>query len=94
MKNSYLKFLNHASFLVESNDSIILVDPWFSGSAFNNGWSLLDNFIKEEELIEEIKNSKKQLFIWYSHEHSDHLTDAREVSLSITPPRGDQPRDQ
>ena len=74
MKNSYLKFLNHASFLVESKNSIILVDPWFSGSAFNNGWSLLDNPIREEELIEEIKNSKKQLFIWYSHEHSDHLS--------------------
>ena len=74
LKNSYLKFLNHASFLLESKDSILLVDPWLSGSAFNNGWALLDNLIKEEELINEIKNSKKQLFIWYSHEHSDHLS--------------------
>ena len=48
-KSPYLRFLNHASFLIESDNSIILFDPWFSGSAFNNGWSLLDNTIKDEE---------------------------------------------
>ena len=74
MEKSFLKFLNHASFLVESKESILLVDPWFSGSAFNNGWSLLNNQIKDEELIEEIINSNKRLIIWYSHEHSDHLS--------------------
>ena len=74
MEKSYLKFLNHASFLIESKSSILLVDPWFSGAAFNYGWSLLNNDIKDEELIEGIIKSNKKLFIWYSHEHSDHLS--------------------
>ena len=59
---------------MQSKRSILLVDPWFSGSAFNNGWSLLNKQIKDEELIEEIRDSNKRLFIWYSHEHSDHLS--------------------
>ena len=51
-----------------------MVDPWFSGRAFNNGWSLLDETIKDEEIIGYLKSSGKKIYIWYSHEHSDHLS--------------------
>ena len=75
MKNTaYLKFLNHASFLIESSNSVIILDPWFTGAAFNNGWSLLNNDIKDEEVIAYLAEINKKIFIWYSHEHSDHLS--------------------
>ena len=34
-----IKFLGHASFLVEGKDECILTDPWFSNTgAFNYSW--------------------------------------------------------
>ena len=44
--NSKLKiiFLNHASFIIQYNNTKILVDPYLFGEAFNNGWNLLKEF--------------------------------------------------
>ena len=68
-----LKFLNHASYLLESNKSILLFDPWYEKGAFNNGWQLYYQEIKNEEVIKFLKNSCKEIYIWISHEHSDHF---------------------
>lgn len=68
-----LQFLNHASYKCETDEFIILCDPWLEGSAFNNGWALLDNSTKNDQLIDELSASRKKIFIWYSHEHSDHF---------------------
>ena len=36
MKNNFkITFLNHASFMIETNESITLVDPWYFGKIFN-----------------------------------------------------------
>ncbi len=72
--NGQLKFINHACFYIESSTSILICDPWLEGLAFNNGWSLLDESSSNKETIEDLIKSKKKIFIWYSHEHSDHFS--------------------
>ena len=67
-------FLNHASFAIERDKEILLLDPWYEGAAFNNGWALLDKSTTNESVIEWLRNSNKTIYIWYSHEHSDHLS--------------------
>jgi UDP-MurNAc hydroxylase len=68
-----LTFLNHASFMIENNDAVLLIDPWYEGAAFNQGWNLLDTSIKNEDIIKKLVDSNKKIFIWFSHEHSDHF---------------------
>ena len=68
--NSYIQFINHASILVGNEDNAILSDPWYGGSVFDDGWSLLyEN--KKEEIIEILN---KTSHIWISHEHPDHFS--------------------
>lgn len=67
MKNFKITFLNHASFSIELDDSITLVDPWYFGRIFNNSWSLLKD-TNDNEI-----DYKKLKYISVSHEHPDHL---------------------
>ena len=63
-----IEFLNHACFSIESNNTVLLNDPYLYGTAFNDGWDLIiddTNFIFDE---------KKNNFIYYSHEHPDHFS--------------------
>ena len=69
-----LKFINHASYIVETSNAILLHDPWLEGNAFNNGWSLLSKEISNQNLISYLLSSKKYINIWISHEHSDHFS--------------------
>lgn len=69
-----LKFINHACFSIESNKTILISDPWLEGLAFNNGWELLDKSSSNKRTIKELLESGKKIFIWYSHEHSDHFS--------------------
>ena len=62
-----LKFLNHSSLIVESGKTKILCDPWFTGTAFNNGWRLL---FENSHDINQIDFD----YIWISHEHPDHFS--------------------
>ena len=68
-----LKFLNHASYIVENEKTVLLHDPWFQGKAFNDGWSLLSKEIGNQEIIDYLRDSGKSINIWISHEHSDHF---------------------
>lgn len=68
------KFLNHAGFLLETDTSVLVIDPWLEGPAFNYGWDLLDNTTSNQRLIEYLRKRDKNIFIWYSHEHSDHFS--------------------
>jgi hypothetical protein len=67
MKNFKVTFLNHASFLIETNESITLVDPWYFGRIFNNSWSLLGDTDDSQIDYSKVK------YISVSHEHPDHL---------------------
>ena len=62
-----ITFLNHASFAIEVNNSITLIDPWFTGKIFNNSWS----FMKDTD--DSIIDYSKVKYISISHEHPDHL---------------------
>lgn len=52
--------------IVESGKTKILCDPWFTGTAFNNGWRLL---FENSHDINQIDFD----YIWISHEHPDHF---------------------
>ena len=66
LKN-YISFLNNSSVQINGLNTKILCDPWFEGSAFHDGWSLVyDN----SHNINDIKFD----YIWISHEHPDHFS--------------------
>ena len=69
MNNPTIKLISHASILIKAEDKQILTDPWFFGTAFNDGWELYPkpNLSKIEKIIPDID------IIWISHEHPDHL---------------------
>tara|TARA_B100000989_G_scaffold5454_1_gene3791 strand:+ start:403 stop:1761 length:1359 start_codon:yes stop_codon:yes gene_type:complete len=69
-----ITFINHACYLIETDQSILLVDPWVEGHAFDKGWSLIDKSTSNEQLINYIQKKNKKFHIWYSHEHSDHFS--------------------
>jgi len=60
-----IRFVSHASFSVESNETTLLCDPWLFGKAFNEGWALLSPAATVP--WERIN------YIWISHQHPDHL---------------------
>jgi len=68
--NTSIKFVNHASVIIENEHIKLLSDPWYFGDAFHQGWSLI--FENKKEDILEILNSITH--IWISHEHPDHLS--------------------
>ncbi len=67
-------FINHASYVVESKKSVLIVDPWVEGGAFDNGWALLDKSISNQMLVKYLTEIDKSKYIWLSHEHSDHFS--------------------
>lgn len=69
-----LTFVNHASFYIANDDSLLLIDPWVEGAVFNNGWSLLDTSTSNDALLRELVAHQRRIFIWYSHEHPDHFS--------------------
>ena len=59
-----IKLINHSSVLIKNNDIKLLTDPWYKGSAFNDGWSLL-----YENSFDEINDLLTNLnYIFISHE--------------------------
>lgn len=69
MSTAKVKLLAHAAILIEIDNKKILTDPWFFGTAFNDGWELLP-----KPNLENIKSDIKDVdIIWISHEHPDHL---------------------
>ena len=67
---SEIQFINHASVLISDDKNAILTDPWYSGSIFNKGWSLICD--TADEKVEELLNNVSH--IWISHEHPDHFS--------------------
>ena len=59
--------LNHASLLIVMGQVRLLTDPWYEGTAFDEGWKLRwDN-------PEAIALAATATHLWVSHPHSDHL---------------------
>ena len=62
-----ITFVNHACYTIETEDHLIMFDPWFSGKVFNNSWAL----IKDTDINN--LNLEKLKIICITHEHPDHL---------------------
>lgn len=74
MKYINLKFWGHNCFSIESEDSVLLIDPWLSNSgAFFGSWfQYPKNHHLADNLIAYLK-AKKNNFVFISHEHQDHF---------------------
>jgi UDP-MurNAc hydroxylase len=83
LRANNLIFLNHASFAIEGDKELLLIDPWFEGTAFYNGWSLLDTQSSNINVIAWLKSLRKRVCLWYSHEHSDHFSISFLKSLKL-----------
>lgn len=69
MSKPRVKMLSHASILIEVDGIKIITDPWYFGTAFNDGWEL-----SYKPDLDEIKAIISDIdIIWISHEHPDHL---------------------
>ncbi len=65
-----IKFINHASVIISNDKISLLSDPWYWGTAFHDGWSLI-----YENKEEDISNIIREItHIWISHEHPDHFS--------------------
>lgn len=69
-----LTFVNHASFHIANDETLLLADPWLEGTVFNNGWSLLDNATSNGALLRELSARKLDTFIWFSRDHADRFS--------------------
>jgi hypothetical protein len=69
-----LTWVNHAGYLLEHDDVGILVDPWFAGTAFDDGWAPTSEPVAPD--------FSRVNYVWLSHEHPDHFSPR---SLSSVP---------
>jgi L-ascorbate metabolism protein UlaG (beta-lactamase superfamily) len=63
-----IQFLNHASVKIVTAGARVTSDPWYLGSAFNNGWDL----IHQDQSLSALAGDSSH--IWISHEHPDHFS--------------------
>jgi len=63
----FIRWVNHASFIVETDRARLICDPCIEGTAFNDGWRLLSPTQFSYRDFERITH------IWFSHEHPDHF---------------------
>lgn len=69
-----ITFLGHAGFLVETEKSILLIDSWLSpNGAFDGGWFQFPRNHHLADLVKQKLFSKKQIYVYVSHEHKDHF---------------------
>ncbi|MEM7532716.1 MAG: MBL fold metallo-hydrolase [Chloroflexota bacterium] len=64
-----IRWVNHASFVLQHGDVRLISDPWLFGSAFNNGWDLL---CETKFTIDDFEQ-QGITHLWFSHEHPDHF---------------------
>jgi UDP-MurNAc hydroxylase len=70
-----ITFLGHAGFCVETPGAIIVMDPWLSPSgAFDAAWFQLPrNHHLAAYVQEKLGDTRRERFLFISHEHKDHL---------------------
>src|SRR5262249_44254901 len=65
MSATEVLMIGHASIAITHGNTVLLSDPWYFGSIFNDSWELLAN--SRNDLLDGVTH------IWISHEHPDHL---------------------
>lgn len=64
-----ISLISHSSILIKVGGLKILTDPWYFGTAFNDGWEL-----SPKPNLDDIREKVADVdIIWISHEHPDHL---------------------
>lgn len=63
-----IEWINHASFLLETEHIKLISDPWIEGRVFNRSWELISPSKFDFERFSEVTH------IWFSHEHPDHFS--------------------
>jgi UDP-MurNAc hydroxylase len=71
----HITYLGHAGFIAETNDVIVIMDPWLSPTgAFDASWFQLPcNHHLASLVYEKLQDPQRSIFIYISHEHQDHL---------------------
>lgn len=62
-----INYLNHASVIVHQGNVKLLMDPWFEGTCFEDGWGLRYH---NADAFEKVKDCTH---LWISHFHQDHF---------------------
>jgi hypothetical protein len=62
-----ITLLNHASVLIEVGGVALLTDPWYFGTAFEDGWGL--RYANDDAL----SKAAGATHLWISHFHQDHF---------------------
>lgn len=62
-----IEWINHASFVVETEGISLICDPWIEGRVFNNSWAHIS------PTVFSYNDFSKITHIWFSHEHPDHF---------------------
>ena len=70
-----LTFLGHAGFMYETENEILLMDPWMSTTgAFDSSWyQFPSNHLLGDDVRKLIETTDKKVYIYISHEHQDHF---------------------
>ena len=70
-----ITYLGHAGFCVETSQSVIIMDPWLSKQgAFDAAWYQYPKNHHMSDFVQAIlSTSKKDKYIYISHEHKDHF---------------------
>jgi UDP-MurNAc hydroxylase len=76
-----IQFINHASVKIITAQARVTSDPWYSGSAFNDGWDL----IRSDPGM--AAAAAESTHIWLSHEHPDHFSIAFFKTMPHRDPR-------
>jgi len=63
-----ITWVNHASYVLETAKAVLMTDPWFEGTAFDDGWALYSETRVDAELLLRVTH------LWFSHEHPDHFS--------------------
>mgnify|MGYP001411754177 CR=1 FL=1 len=73
MKSNFkIKFINHASLLIDDGTNKFLTDPWYISPAFE-GW--VQNPMPSYNDIKDIVINREKINLIISHGHDDHLDD-------------------
>jgi len=78
-----IRFLGHAGFVVETERAIVVADPWLSArGAFASAWMQLPQNHHLAPLVrEKLSDTRKERFLYVSHEHEDHFDRAFLASI-------------
>jgi len=70
-----ITYLGHAGFIAETEDVIVITDPWLSSiGAFDASWFQLPRNHHLAPLVyEKLRDQSRSIYLYVSHEHQDHF---------------------